>query len=180
MPAWEIVVIVVGLIIAAFGVWFVLSQRRTKHLRSRFGPEYQRTLRESGGRASAERELERREKRVERLHIHTLAPRDRDQFVAAWRKDQARFVDDPSGAVTEADRLVQEVMKARGYPVGDFDRRVEDISVDYSHLVQNYRGARELAERNQRGEASTEDLRNALVYYRALFEELLEGQEVTK
>lgn len=180
MPAWEIVAIVAIIVAVALGVILLMTRRRSDHLRSRFGPEYERTLHDTGDRRRAERELERREKRVERLHIHPLSPRHRDQFVAAWRNDQARFVDDPQGAVTEADRLVQEVMKHRGYPVSDFDRRVEDISVDHPHLVQNYRAARELAERNRRGEANTEELRKALVYYRALFEELLESQEVTK
>jgi hypothetical protein len=180
MPAWEILLIVIGVVLAAVGVWLVLSRRRSSHLRSRFGPEYERALSESGDRGRAERELERREKRVERLHIHALDPRDRNKFVAAWRKDQARFVDDPAGAVTEADRLVQEVMTTRGYPTADFDRRVEDISVDHPHLVKNYRAARELAERNRRGDADTEELRKALVYYRALFEDLLEEQGVSK
>jgi hypothetical protein len=180
MPAWEIVAIVAIIVAVALGVILLMTRRRTDHLRSRFGPEYERTLQDTGDRRRAERELERREKRVERLHIHPLSPRHRDQFVAAWRNDQARFVDDPSGAVTEADRLVQEVMKHRGYPVSDFDRRVEDISVDHPHLVQNYRAARDLAERNRRGQANTEELRRALVYYRALFEELLEAQEVAR
>jgi hypothetical protein len=180
MPAWEIVAIVAIIVAVALGVMLLMYRRRSDHLRSRFGPEYERTVHESGGRRSAERELERREKRVERLHIHPLSPRHRDQFIAAWRNDQSRFVDDPSGAVTEADRLVQEVMKHRGYPVSDFDRRVEDISVDHPHLVQNYRAARDLAERNRRGQADTEELRRALVYYRALFEELLEAQEVAR
>ncbi len=178
MPAWEIFAIIAIILMVAVGAWALLGRRRSDHLRSRFGPEYERTLRASGDRRRAEHELERREKRVERLHIHPLSPRHRDQFVAAWRNDQARFVDDPSGAVTEADRLVQEVMKTRGYPISDFERRVEDISVDHPHLVQNYRAARDLAERNRRGEANTEELRKALVYYRALFEELLEAQEV--
>jgi hypothetical protein len=180
MPIWEIVAIVAIIVAVALGVMLLMSRRRSDHLRSRFGPEYEHTLHESGDRRRAERELERREKRVERLHIHPLSPRHRDQFVAAWRNDQARFVDDPSGAVTEADRLVQEVMKHRGYPVSDFDRRVEDISVDHPHLVKNYRAARDLAERNRRGQADTEELRRALVYYRALFEELLEAQEVSR
>jgi hypothetical protein len=180
MPIWEVVAIVAIVVAIGLGVMLVMWQRRSQHLRSRFGPEYERTLRESGDRGRAERELERREKRVQQLHIHPLSPRHRDEFVSAWRKDQARFVDDPGGAVTEADRLVQEVMKTRGYPVADFERRVEDISVGHPHLVQNYRAAREVAERNRRGEATTEELRKALVYYRALFEELLEGQEVLK
>lgn len=180
MPAWEIVAIVAIVVAVVVGALLLLSRRRSGHLRARFGPEYERTVHNSGDRRRAEAELERREKRVERLHIHPLSPRHRDQFVAAWRKDQARFVDDPGGAVTEADRLVQEVMRTRGYPVADFERRVEDISVDHPHLAQNYRAARDLAERNRRGEANTEELRQALVYYRALFEELLEGQEVSK
>ena len=180
MPGWGIVLILTVIVLAAVAGWLLLIQQRTKRLRSRFGPEYERTVRESGDRRRAERELERREKRVERLHIQRLSISDRDRFVAAWRTDQARFVDDPAGAVSDADQLVQEVMKVRGYPVGDFEARVEDISVDHPHLVQNYRAARQLADRHQRGEASTEDLRKALVYYRALFEELLEVQEVTR
>jgi hypothetical protein len=180
MPGWEIGLIVAVIILVAAVAWLLLDRRRSLRLRSRFGPEYERTVRESGDRRRAENELERREKRVERLHVHPLSMGDRDRFVAEWRDDQARFVDDPAGAVTEADRLVQEVMKLRGYPVADFDQRVEDISVDHPHLVENYRAARELAARHRRGEASTEDLRKALVYYRGLFDELLEVQEVSR
>jgi hypothetical protein len=132
---------------------------------------------ELGNRTKAERDLERREKRVERLHIRSLPPASRDRFAEAWREDQARFVDDPAGAVVEADRLVGDVMHERGYPVADFDQRVDDISVDHPHLVQNYRAAREIVLRHKRGQASTEDLRRALVHYRALFDELLEAQE---
>ena len=117
---------------------------------------------------------------MEHLHIRSLAPEDRDRFLAAWRNDQIRFVDDPAGAVTEADRLVQDVMIARGYPVADFDQRVELISVDHPNVVQNYRAARAIAQRHARGEATTEDLRKSLVFYRALFDELLEAQEVTR
>jgi hypothetical protein len=180
MPVWEIVLIAAVIVLAAVVVFLLIDRRRSRHLQSRFGPEYERTLRETGDRRRAEQDLERREKRVEKLHIQTLSMSDRDRFVAAWRADQARFVDDPADAVIEADRLVQEVMKARRYPVADFDQRVEDISVDHPHLVQNYRAARDIARRRERGEASTEDLRKALVYYRALFDELLEAQEVTR
>ncbi len=180
MPTWEVIAIVAIVAAVALGVALIYSRRRSDHLRSRFGPEYERTLQERGDRRKAEAELERRERRVEKLHIHPLAPRHRDEFAAAWRRDQARFVDDPPGAVREAEALVQEVMKRRGYPVADFDRRVEDISVDHPHLVQNYRAARAIAQRNERGEASTEELRTALVYYRSLFEELLDAQEVTR
>ena len=178
MPGWELGLIIAVIVLAAVVVWLALDRRKSAHLRSRFGPEYERTVREHGNRRRAETELERREHRVERLHIRPLSAADRERFVAAWRADQARFVDDPAGAVTEADRLVQDVMKTRGYPVADFDQRVEDISVDHPHLVQNYRAARDLAARHRRGEATTEDLRRALVYYRGLFDELLEVQEV--
>jgi hypothetical protein len=180
MPGWEIGLIIAVIVLLGVVAWLFIDRRRSTHLRSRFGPEYERTVREHGNRRKAETELERREHRVERLHIHALSMADHDRFVAAWRADQARFVDDPAGAVTEADRLVQEVMKTRGYPVADFDQRVEDISVDHPHLVQNYRAARELAARHRRGEASTEDLRRALVFYRGLFDELLEVQEVSR
>ena len=181
MPGWELGLIIAVVVLAAVVVWLVLDRQRSRRLRSRFGPEYERTVRESGDRRRAEQDLERREKRVERLHIQPLPMRDRERFLAAWRADQAKFVDDPAGAVTDADQLVQEVMRARGYPVADFDQRVEDISVDHPHLVQNYRAAREVVMRHRRGEASTEDLRKALVYYRGLFDELLETpQEVTR
>jgi hypothetical protein len=180
MPGWEMVLIIAVIVLLAAVAWLVLDRRRSLRLRSRFGPEYERTVRETGDRRRAETELERREHRVERLHIQALSSGDRDRYLAAWRADQARFVDDPAGAVTEADRLVQDVMKTRGYPVADFDQRVEDISVDHPHLVQNYRAAREMAARHRRGEATTEDLRRALVYYRGLFDELLEVQEVSR
>lgn len=180
MPGWELGLIVAVIVLLAAVAWLLLDRRRSLRLRSRFGPEYERTVRETGDRRRAETELERREHRVERLHIQPLSLNDRDRYLAAWRADQARFVDDPAGAVTEADRLVQDVMKTRGYPVADFDQRVEDISVDHPHLVQNYRAARELAARHRRGEATTEDLRRALVYYRGLFDELLEVQEVSR
>ncbi len=180
MSTLAIILIAVVVVLAAVAAWLFIERRRSTHLRSRFGPEYQRTVTEFGDRTKAERDLERREKRVERLNVRPLPPATRDRFAAAWRDDQARFVDDPKGAVTEADRLVAEVMQERGYPVSDFEQRVDDISVDHPHLVQNYRAAREIVVRHKRGDASTEDLRRALVYYRALFDELLEVQEVKR
>lgn len=180
MAELGIILAVVAIVIGAIAIYLSLENRRSLRLRSRFGPEYDRTLNLEGDQRRAERDLERRTKRVERLHIETLSPRDRERFLAAWRADQARFVDDPADAVDEADRLVQEVMKARKYPVVDFDQRAEDISVDHPHLVKNYRAAHQIALRRRSGEASTEDLRRALVYYRGLFDELLETQEVTR
>src|SRR5690242_3948910 len=135
MNMWA--VIILAIVAVAIVLWFVLRNRRTKHLRQRFGPEYQRAVDEQGNRSRAERELENREKRVQRLHIRALDPRDRERFVEAWREDQKRFVDDPEGAVMEGDRLVNEVMEKRGYPVADFDERVDYISVDHPHVVEN-------------------------------------------
>lgn len=178
MNTWA--VIIAAIVAVAIVLWFVLRAKRTTHLRQRFGPEYQRALSEQGNRGRAERELENREKRVERLQIHALDPRDRERFAEAWREDQKRFVDDPKGAVMEADRLVNEVMKARGYPVADFDERVDYISVDHPHVVENYRAARAIVDRHKRDEATTEDLRKALIYYRGLFDELLELAEVRR
>jgi hypothetical protein len=180
MSTLAIVLIAVVVVLAAAVAWLLITRQRSKHLRTRFGPEYQRTVSEVGDRRKAERDLERREKHVERLNIRPLPPDSRDRFVEAWREDQARFVDDPKGAVLEADRLVTGVMTERGYPVADFDQRVDDISVDHPHLVQNYRTAREILLRHKSGQASTEDLRKALVCYRALFDELLEAQEVRR
>ena len=180
MSTGTLILIVGAIILAAAVIWLLLDRRKSTHLKSRFGPEYQRTVQESGDRRRAERDLESREKRVERLNIHPLEPSDRDRFLAAWRNDQARFVDDPAAAVAEADRLVTDVMSARGYPMADFDQRAADISVDHPHVLENYRAAHEIARQHERGRASTEELRKAMVYYRALFEELLEAQEVTR
>jgi hypothetical protein len=160
-------VIIIGL------VWVGLRRRRSQQLRQRFGPEYDHTLRNEGNVRKAEAVLDARARRVEKLHIRPLAPEDATRFGSAWRAVQARLVDDPKGAVTEADRLVGEVMAARGYPLGDFEQQVADISVDHADVVMNYRAAREIALQHARGEATTEDLRQAMVHYRALFTDLL-------
>jgi len=180
MSSLEVILLVVVIFLAAGVLWLLVARRRSQHLRSRFGPEYHRTVTELGDRRKAERDLERREKHVQRLHIRPLDPSDRDLFVKAWQEDQSRFVDDPEGAVVEADRLVTEVMGKRGYPVSDFEQRVDDVSVDHPHLVENYRTARDIVLRHKQGKADTEDLRRALVCYRALFDELLEAQEVRR
>jgi len=134
-------------------------------------------LKSEGNVRRAEAALAARAKRVEALHIRPLVPEDASRFSASWRGVQARFVDDPKGAVTEADRLVGEVMAARGYPLGEFEQRVADISVDHPDVVMNYRAAREIALLHGRGQATTEDLRQAMVHYRALFKDLLETDE---
>ena len=174
----QIIIVVIALMIAiGVGVWFYTQKRRTRNLKDRFGPEYDRAVQESDGQGHAEAELQKRERRVEQLDIRPLAVSEREAFAERWRSAQAQFVDDPGGAITEADRLVSEVMQARGYPVGDFEQRTADISVDHPRVVANHRAAQEIALRNERGDADTEALRKAMVHYRALFEDLLETGE---
>lgn len=170
-----IVLIVLALLAGAGAAWFIAQRRRQQHLRQRFGPEYERIVQQTNDPRQAEVELEHREKRVEQLHIRTLSQEDRTRFTDAWQSVQARFVDDPAGAIAAADRLIGEVMQTRGYPVGDFDQRAADISVDHPHVVENYRAAHEIAQRSERGEASTEDQRQAMIHYRGLFTDLLEA-----
>ena len=169
------VVIVVALLVVGVLAWTYLRQKRTATLRTRFGPEYEREVREQGGRERAEAELERRARRVERLAIQPLPAAERSRYSQMWKEQQARFVDDPPGAVGAADHLVEEVMAREGYPVGEFDQRAADISVDHPQVVENYRTAHEIAVRLSRGQTGTEDLRKAMIHYRALFEELLNG-----
>jgi hypothetical protein len=171
-PRTLLFVIVFILLVLGVGLWFYF-RRRSRTLQSTFGPEYHRAVQEVGDRWKAERILLKRKKHVEQLDIRPLAPGARDRFTREWQNCQARFVDDPAGAVREADHVVGEVMGSRGYPVGDFEQRAADISVDHSRVVENYRAAHEIALREQRGQADTEDLRQALVYYKTLFEELL-------
>jgi hypothetical protein len=168
-----ILAIVLIAAVAAIIAWAVMRQR-TQRLRQRFGPEYTRTVNELGGRTKAESELAKREERVARLHITPLTPADAARFSQEWRALQSRFIDNPKGAVAEADRLVRELMVKRGYPMGDFERRSADISVDHPGVVTNYRAAQAIAVRDARGEADTEELRKAVVHYRTLFDELLE------
>lgn len=159
-----VAIAIIALIIA---VWALIQVRQTRHLRSKFGPEYDYEVERAGDRHRAEAELVRREDRVRKLHIRDLAPDTRRHYAEAWRSEQARFVDDPTGAVRAADVLVTEVMNERGYPT------TAEASVDHPHVMGNYRQAHEIADRNRTGLASTEDLRRAMVCYRALFEELL-------
>jgi hypothetical protein len=160
-------------------VWITMGRMRSQRLRQRFGSEYERTIRDEGNVRKAEATLEARAKRVDKLHIRPLNTADADRFDRDWRAVQARFVDDPRGAVTDADRLVGELMAARGYPVGEFEQRVADISVDHPDVVMNYRAAREIAALHAAGKADTEDLRQAMVHYRALFRDLLETRDET-
>jgi len=175
MSSVTLILIVVAVLAVAAAVWMYFEKQRTQKLRSKFGPEYDRAIQEQhGNRKRAEMALENREKRVEMLHIRPLAREDRDRFAEAWRREQARFVDDPRGAVEKADVLVADVMKTRGYPVSDFEQRAADVSVDHPQVVENYRAAHTIALRDKNGQAGTEDLRKAMVHYRVLFEHLLE------
>jgi len=152
-------------------------KRRTSHLQSRFGSEYDRTIEKAGDRGEAESELLDRERRYEDLDIRPLSGAARQRYSEEWEHVQARFVDDPEGAVGEADGLIQEVMRERGYPVDDFQQRESDLSVDHPEVVENYRAGHEISRRTAAGDADTEDLRQAMVHYRALFEELVESRE---
>ena len=174
MATWIWIAIVVVVVIALLAIaWFAINSRRRRALQERFGPEYDRTVETTGKRRAAESALREREQRHEELDIRELSPAARDRYFEEWRALQVRFVDSPGETVREADTLVQQVMRDRGYPVDDFDTRADVISVDHPHLVQNYRAAHGIWAANERGEASTEDLRQSLVHYRSLFEELL-------
>jgi hypothetical protein len=175
---WIIVARVVVIALVALAAWFFYKQKRqSARLQQRFGPEYGRTVGELGGRTKAESELKAREKRVEDLTITPLAPAEAARFSQAWDALQARFVDNPKGVVLQADQLVRELMLKRGYPMGDFERRAADISVDHPAVVEHYRAAQTIAARDERGEADTEELRKAVVHYRVLFDDMLEVRE---
>jgi hypothetical protein len=173
-PLQLIVIVAIVLVVVAV-IIFAIRKSRTAHLRRKFGKaEYERTIAERGGTGRGEAVLEQRAKRVESFHLRTLSATDRERFLERWASVQAHFVDGPAGAVTEADQLLGDVLAARGYPVGDFETRAADISVDHP-LVQNYRAGHAIAVRHLKGEATTEDLRRAMIHYRALFEDLVSG-----
>jgi hypothetical protein len=175
---WIVVVGVVAVVAMAAIAFFMARSMRRRHaaLRSRFGPEYEREVEQHGSVARAERELLAREKRIRKQQLHPLSASDRVRYTASWHTVQARFVEDPSGAVQAADELIQAVMTSQGYDIESFDQRVADLSVDHAHVVQHYRAAHDLAETNRQGRADTEELRQAMVHYRALFADLLEQQ----
>jgi hypothetical protein len=169
-----ILIIVAAVILVGFAAWAYMSRQRSYQLRERFGPEYDRAVNAARTPAEAEALLSKRAHRVDRFKLHPLSQEQADSFADQWRRIQARFVDDPDAAVGDADDLVAQVMTARGYPLEDFEKRADDVSVDHPHVVENYRIGRTLMLRRQRGEAGTEELRQAVVNYRALFDDLLE------
>jgi hypothetical protein len=172
---WALWAVLAVVALAAIGVavWRSNRNRQREQLAKRFGPEYDRLLKEHGSATLAERELEARAKRVSKLSIKELSDNERRSFQQGWHQTQERFVDTPLIAVRSAHDLVQEVMRARGYPVEDFEQRVADLSVEHAGVVQHYRAAHALHQSNQQGQANTEELRMAMVHYRALFADLL-------
>jgi hypothetical protein len=166
--------------VLVFAVVQYFRAKRSRHLRDRFGPEYVRLAEETGSRRTTEERLARREKRVESFTIQPLSDQDRRRFTAQWQPIQAEFVDNPSGSLAHADDLLGTVMEARGYPVRDFAQRAADLSVDHPVVAQHYHAAHGIALAHRRGEASTEDLRQAMVHYHALFEELVSEPSVSQ
>ena len=172
--------IVAATIIVAGLVLMIVRKRHTQALRDRFGPEYDHVVSREGDTRKGEQVLEFRQRRREKFMVRPLSPSDRSRFRYRWNEVQSRFGDDPKGAMSMAESLVTEVMQARGYPTADFDQRAADISVDHPVVVQNYRAAHEIALRYRRGQASTEDLRNATVHYRVLFQEHMDDTQAQK
>jgi len=174
MPVWAWILVAVAVVIVIGVVaWAIAGRNRTRRLQSRFGPEYDRSVEQAGDRRQAEADLRERTKRREGYDIRPLSAPARERYTKEWRAVQARFVDDPADAVRQADALVGQTMGEMGYPMADFEQRQADVSVDHPVVVQNYRAAHEISLRNGRGAANTEDLRQAMVHYRTLFEELL-------
>jgi hypothetical protein len=177
MPTWAWIVVAVAVVLVLVGAaWVATIAARRRSLQRRFGPEYERTVADAPSRREAEAELREREQRREELEIRPLADAERRRYLRELDRVQADFVDDPGAAVSEADTLIQRVMRDRGYPVEDFEQRAADLSVDHPDVVEHYRAAHAVALRHTRDEADTEQLRQALVHYRALFDELLEEE----
>jgi hypothetical protein len=171
------VVVAIGVVIA---IALIVKNQRSQRLKTRFGPEYNRVVEETGNKARAEANLEKLAKRVQSFKINELQPNARADFVSAWQKIQGRFVDDPKGALAEADKLIQEIMMARGYPVTDFEQRAADLSVDHPLIVEHYRSGHDISVRHSQGQASTEDMRQGMIHYRTLFGELAGEPDLTR
>ena len=176
----SLIVVLVVVVVAVVAVALLLRTRRTQKLKSRFGPEYGRAVEQAGKKSLAEAKLEKLEKRVQGFNLSPLSPAARAEFVAEWQKIQSRFVDDPKGALMEADQLIQKMMAAQGYPLADFEQRSSDISVDHPLVVEHYRAGHEIALRHAQGRASTEDMRQAMLHYRTLFNDLSGQPEMAR
>jgi hypothetical protein len=173
----KIIAVIVVAILIVVAIAVIVAQRRKAALRERFGGEYERAVRERGSEKEAQALLQERQRRVEKFHLKNLDPADRQRYAERWRTVQSRFVDDPRGAVIDADDSVASLMGARGYPMADFDQRAADLSVDHANVVDHYRAAHQIALRHRQGQATTEELRQAMIHYRSLFEDLLDGRK---
>lgn len=169
----NLLIVLLLVVVIALVAFIFFQRKRSDQLQSKFGPEYDRAIKNTGNKSKAETELLEREKRVKSLAIRPIAPDDRERFVNSWQNVQAEFVDSPEASISHADSLLTEVMSTRGYPVSDFEQMSADVSVDHPGVVQNYRAGHDIAVRQKRGEANTEDLRQAMIHYRSLFEELV-------
>jgi hypothetical protein len=176
----QLIGIIVAVVVVVAVVLILAKAQKSRRLRTRFGPEYSRAVQESGSAARGEERLAKLEQRVERFKIHALSPSDQSRFVEAWRLVQAKFVDAPEVAVAEGDQLVREVMTARGYPVVDFDQQAADLSVNHPLVVEHYRDGHAIAVRHAQGQANTEDLRQAMIHYRKLFDDLVGEPEMAR
>jgi len=174
MNTTNIAFLIAAVLAIAFAAWAILEREKTRKLKRQFGPEYDRVVDQEKNPSRAEAVLGERQKRVEKYPIRILTKDERDHFVARWLTVQERFVEDPRDSVSQADELITEAMRARGYPMADFEQRAADLSVDYPVVVQDYRAAHDLALRDARGPVATEDLRRAMQLYRTLFEHVLE------
>jgi hypothetical protein len=173
MSTNAIVALVVAIVVVAFAAWMVLRRRRSEALRKQFGPEYERAVKQEGSASRAEEVLEARARKVAAFRIRSLSSDEADRYREAWRRVQARFVDEPREALVDADRLIGDVMHTRGYPTTDLEARTEALSVDHARTVEHYRTAHGIVGLGDRGEAGTEELRQAMVHFRALFEDLV-------
>ncbi len=176
MSAVNVVLLIIAIVAIAIAAWALMERERTRKLKRQFGPEYDRVMEREGSARRAADVLADRQKRVEKYPIRHLTRDECDRFAAQWKRVQEHFVDDPHGAVAQADSLITEAMRSRGYPMSDFEQRAEDLSVDHPGVVQDYRTAHAIALRDAQGAASTENLRRAMQSYRALFENVLDSR----
>lgn len=174
MSTATLIVLIVAIVAIAVAAFMFFEREKTRKLKTKFGPEYDRVVETEGSSRRAEAVLDSRTKRVQKFDIRKLSHEERDRFAAEWRTVQEHFVDDPRGAVAQADQLINQALRARGYPMGDFEQQAADISVEHPRVVEDYRTAHDLAMRDSRGEANTEDLRRAMQHYRNLFEHVLD------
>jgi hypothetical protein len=179
MSSTTVILLVIVIMALAIAAWALIQRQKTRRMRGKYGPEYDRLAAKQGSPRSAETILEQREKRVSTFSLRRLSERERDRFASEWRLVQEQFVDDPRGAVAQADRLINEALQARGYPMSEFEQRSADLSVQYPYVVENYREAHRIAIEDRQGKASTEQLRQAMQHYRSLFEDVLETKVTT-